>query len=137
MSFKYLAVAAAAVVSTAALAQSPAPTGVQPGQPGSAEAGETSDRTPDKATQTPQNQQDTAGGKTSDRSQDKDVKVQHQPGAAGSAGSESPSEGTSTGESGSGKTTTPSATPPASGSEAGGSLKIPSADPPASSGSVQ
>ena len=89
MSFKYLALAAALTVSTAAFAQAPAPTGVQPGQPGSSEAGETSDRTPDKATQTPQAQQDTAGGKTSDRSQDKNVKVEHQPGAAGTSGSES------------------------------------------------
>ena len=112
MSFKYLAVAAALAVSTAALAQSPAPTGVQPGQPGPADAGETSDRTPDKATLTPQNQQDTAGDKTSDRSQDKDVKVQHQPGAAGTSGSSS--EGASSGASGSGNTTNPSTTPPAS-----------------------
>jgi hypothetical protein len=110
MSLKFTAIAAALLVSSAALAQAPAPTGVQPGQPGSSEAGETSDRTPDKATQTPQNQQDTAGGKTSDRSQDKDVKVQHQPGAAGTSGSES---GASTGTSGS-STTTPSTTPPAS-----------------------
>jgi hypothetical protein len=108
MSLQCLVVAAALVVSTAALAQAPAPTGVQTGQPGSAEAGETSDRTPDKATQTPENQQDTAGGKTSDRSQDKDVKVQHQPGAAGTSGS---SEGASSGTSGETKSTTP---PPAS-----------------------
>ena len=106
MSAKYLAVAAALTLSTAALAQAPAPTGVQPGQPGSSEAGETSDRTPDKATQTPQNQQDTSGGKTSDRSQDKNVKVQHQPGAAGTSGSES-SEGASSGTSGSNKMTPP------------------------------
>lgn len=112
MSFKYLAIATVLVVSSAALAQSPAPTGVQPGQPGSTEAGETSDRTPDKATQTPQAQQDTAGGKTSDRSQNKDVKVQHQPGAAGTSGSES-SEGASSGTSGDSTTTTPSTTPPA------------------------
>ena len=81
------------------------------------EAGETSDRTPDKATQFPQNQQETAGGKTSDRSQNKDVKVQPQPGAAGTAGSESSSEGASTGaagKTGGSKTTTPSTTPPAS-----------------------
>ena len=106
MSVKYLAVAAALTLSTAALAQAPAPTGVQPGQPGSSEAGETSDRTPDKATQTPQNQQDTSGGKTSDRSQDKNVKVQHQPGAAGTSGSES-SEGASSGTSGSNKMAPP------------------------------
>ena len=62
MSLKYLAVAAALAVSTAAFAQAPAPTGAQPG-----EAGETSDRTPDKATQTPQAQQDTAGGNTLER----------------------------------------------------------------------
>ena len=53
-----------------------------------------------RATQTAQNQPDTAGGKTSDRSQDKDVKVQHQPGAAGTSGSESSSEGASTGTAG-------------------------------------
>ena len=84
---KYLAIAAALAVGGTALAQTPAPTGVQPGSPSSPEAGETSDRTPDKATQTPQAQQDTAGDKTSDRSQNKDVKVQHQPGAAGTGGS--------------------------------------------------
>jgi hypothetical protein len=110
MSLKYLTVAAALAISTAAFAQAPAPTGVQPGQPGTGEAGETSDRTPDKATQTPQNQQDTAGGKTSDRSQDKDVKVQHQPGAAGTSSSEGASSGSSSGD---GSTTTPSANPPA------------------------
>ena len=87
---KYLAIAAALAVGGTALAQTPAPTGVQPGSPSSPEAGETSDRTPDKATQTPQAQQDTAGDKTSDRSQNKDVKVQHQPGAAGTGGSENP-----------------------------------------------
>jgi len=117
MTLRFIAFAAALAVSTAAFAQASAPTGVQPGQPGSGEAGETSDRTPDKATPTPQNQQDTAGGKTSDRSQNKDVKVQHQPGAAGTAGSESSSEGASTGaagETGGSKTTTPSTTPPAS-----------------------
>ena len=107
MSLKYIAIAAALAVSPVAFAQTTPP---QAGQ-----AGETSDRTPDKATQTPQDQQDTAGGKTSDRSPDKDVKVEHQPGAAGTAGSESSSEGASSGESGS-KTTTPSAMPPASDS---------------------
>jgi hypothetical protein len=115
MSLKYLVAVAALAVSTAALAQAPNPTGVQPGQPGSGEAGETSDRTPDKATQTPQNQRDTAGGKTSDRSPNKDVKVEHQPGAAGTSGSESSSEGASSGTSGS-------------------DTKIPAADPPASPG---
>jgi hypothetical protein len=117
MSLKYIALAAALVAAPAAFAQDAgnANTQMQPGQ----EAGETSDRTPDKAAQTPQNQQDTAGGKTSDRSQDKNVKVEHQPGAAGTAGNES-SSGASTGEAGSdnasgSKTTTPSATPPASG----------------------
>lgn len=118
MALKFISVAAALAVSTAAFAQAPAPTGVQPGQPGSSEAGETSDRTPDKATQTPQNQQDTAGGKTSDRSQNKDVKVEHQPGAAGTSGAATSSEGASTGEAGEeagSKTTTPSTTPPASG----------------------
>ena len=105
MSLKYLAVAAALGLSTAALAQAPAPTGVQPGQPGSSEAGETSDRTPDKATQTPQAQQDTAGGKTSDRSPGKDVKVEHQPGAAGTSGSSS--EGASSGTSDGDKMTPP------------------------------
>jgi hypothetical protein len=108
MTPRYLAIAAAIVVSTAALAQAPpAPTGVMPGQPGSGDAGETSDRTPDKATTTPQAQQDTAGGKTSDRSQDKDVKVQHQPGAAGTGSM----EGSSSGTAGSGSTTVPSTTP--------------------------
>jgi hypothetical protein len=92
---------------------------VQPGTPGSPQAGETSDRTPDKATQTPQNQQDTAGGKTSDRSPGKDVKVEHQPGAAGSTTSGG-STGASSGDmgvDGGSKTTTPSASPPASGSK--------------------
>ena len=90
-----LIVASALALSTSAFAQdTPAP----PTQ-GAPAAGETSDRTPDKATQTPQNQQDTAGGKTSDRSQNKDLKVEHQPGAAGSAGSSS--EGASSGASGS------------------------------------
>jgi hypothetical protein len=114
MKIRYVAVATVAMTS-AALAQAPAPTGVVPGQPGSTEAGETSDRTPDKATQTPQAQQDTAGGKTSDRSQDKDVKVQHQPGAAGTGSSEGASSGTSDHEmapSAGSKTTTPSASPP-------------------------
>ena len=105
MSFKYLAIAAALAVSPVALAQTAPP---QAGQ-----AGETSDRTPDKSTQTPQNQQDTAGGKTSDRSQDKDVKVEHQPGAAGSAGSNA-SEGASSGTSGSDTTILPANPPPAS-----------------------
>lgn len=114
MSLRFMTIAAALAVTTAAFAQAPAPTGVQPGQPGTGEAGETSDRSPDKATPTPQNQQDTAGGKTSDRSPGKDVKVEHQPGAAGTAGSESSSEGASTGDSGGSKTTTPSVTPPAS-----------------------
>jgi hypothetical protein len=104
MSLKYLAIAAALAVTPAAFAQTAPP---QAGQ-----AGETSDRTPEQATQTPTNQKDTADGKTSDRSQDKDVKVEHQPGAAGSAGS-SASEGASSGTSGS-DTTTPPANPPAS-----------------------
>ena len=90
-----LIVASALALSTSAFAQeTPAP----PAQ-GAPAAGETSDRTPDKTTQTPQSQQDTAGDKTSDRSPDKDAKVQHQPGAAGSAGSSS--EGALTGASGS------------------------------------
>ena len=90
-----LIVASALALSTSAFAQeTPAP----PAQ-GAPAAGETSDRTPDKTTQTPQSQQDTAGDKTSDRSPDKDAKVQHQPGAAGSAGSSS--EGSSSGASGS------------------------------------
>ena len=110
MPLKYLAIAAALAVSPVAFAQTaPPPAG---------QAGETSDRTPDKSTQTPQNQEDTAGGKTSDRSQDKDVKVQHQPGAAGTSGSEA-SEGASSGTSGSGSTVTPSTTPPASSSDSG------------------
>jgi hypothetical protein len=107
MTPRILALAAALTIGTAAFAQTPAPTGVQPGQPGSPEAGETSDRTPDKATTTPQSQQDTAGGKTSDRSQGKDVKVEHAPGAAGTGGSEMDSSASGS------KTTTPSATPPA------------------------
>ena len=116
MSLKFATVAAVLALSTAAFAQAPAPTGVVPGQPGSGEAGETSDRTPDKATPTPQAQKDTAGDKTSDRSHGKDVKVEHQPGAAGTGGSESSSEGasTGTGDVDGSKTTTPSTTPPAS-----------------------
>ena len=95
MKVSALIVASALAISTSAFAQeTPAPP-----TEGAPPAGETSDRTPDKATQTPQNQEDTAGGKTSDRSQDKDVKVEHQPGAAGSAGSSS--EGASSGASGS------------------------------------
>jgi hypothetical protein len=130
MTLKFITFAAALAVATCAFAQAPAPTGAQTGQPGTGEAGETSDRTPEKAAQTPQNQQDTAGGKTSDRSQDKDLKVQHQPGAAGTASSAS---GASSGESGSadasGSTTaTPSAMPPASSSSA----SEPAADPPKS-----
>ena len=96
MKVSALIVASALALSTSAFAQdTPAP----PAQ-GAPAAGETSDRTPDKTTQTPQNQEDTAGGKTSDRSQDKNVKVEHQPGAAGSASSSS-SEGASSGASGS------------------------------------
>ena len=79
MKVSALIVASALALSTSALAQdTPAPAAE-----GAPAAGETSDRTPDKSTQTPQSQEDTAGGKTSDRSQDKDVKVEHQPGAAG------------------------------------------------------
>src|SRR4051812_41164987 len=102
MSLKHLALVAALAVAPGAFAQNAgnAEPQIKPTQAGPGAAGETSDRTPDKAAQTPQNQQDTAGGKTSDRSQDKDVKVQHQPGAAGSAGNES-SSGASSGESGS------------------------------------
>lgn len=115
MSFKYIAVAAALAISPAALAQAvDNPAAAQP------QAGETSDRTPEQATPTPSNQQDTAGDKTSDRSPDKDAKVQHQPGAAGSAGESSSSEGASSGEAGSNlpansdsKTVTPPAAPPA------------------------
>jgi hypothetical protein len=95
MKVSALIVASALALSTAAIAQdTPAPS-----TQGAPQAGETSDRTPDKATQTPQSQQDTAGDKTSDRSPDKDAKVQHQPGAAGTAGSSS--EGASSGASGS------------------------------------
>ena len=107
MSFKYLAIVAALAISPVAFAQTaPPPAG---------QAGETSDRTPDKSTQTPQNQEDTADGKTSDRSQDKNVKVEHQPGAAGSAGS-SASEGASSGTSGSSTTAPPADAPASSGS---------------------
>jgi hypothetical protein len=95
MKVSALIVAGALALSTSAFAQD---TPVAPTE-GAPAAGETSDRTPDKATQTPQNQQDTAGGKTSDRSPDKNVKVDHQPGAAGTAGSSS--EGASSGASGS------------------------------------
>ena len=106
MSFKYLALAASLALAPAAVAQQVDNPDAQ------TQAGETSDRSPDKATQTPQNQKDTADGKTSDRSQDKNVKVEHQPGAAGSAGS-STSEGASSGTSGS-NTSMPPADPPAS-----------------------
>ena len=116
MSLKYIAIAATLAVAPAALAQN-AETQIKPNEAGPAAAGETSDRSPGKHTQTPQAHQDTSGGKTSDRSPGKNVKVEHQPGAAGTAGSES-SEGSSTGASGSdtsgSKTTTPSANPPAS-----------------------
>ena len=117
MSLKYTAIAATLALAPAALAQNAAEPQIKPNEAGPAAAGETSDRSPGKHTQTPQAQQDTAGGKTSDRSPNKDVKVEHQPGAAGTAGSES-SEGSSAGTSGSdasgSKTTTPSANPPAS-----------------------
>ena len=114
MSFKYIAVAAALAISPAALAQAVDNPAAQP------QSGETSDRTPEQATPTPSNQLDTAGDKTSDRSPDKDAKVQHQPGAAGSAGESTSSEGASSGESGSNlpansdsNTMTPPADPPA------------------------
>lgn len=94
MKVSALIVASALALASPAFAQQAADPSAQAPQ-----AGETSDRTPDKSTQTPQNQKDTADGKTSDRSQDKDVKVEHQPGAAGSAGSSS--EGASSGDSGS------------------------------------
>jgi hypothetical protein len=113
MSLKYLAIAAALAVAPAAFAQQPGDAQMQPGAAG--QSGETSDRTPDKATPTPLNQKDTADGKTSDRSQDKNVKVEHQPGAAGTAGSTA-SEGASSGTS-------------------GNDTKIPAADPPAAAGS--
>ncbi len=112
MSFKYIAVAAALAISPAALAQA---VDNPPAQP-QAQAGETSDRTPEQSTPTPANQQDTAGDKTSDRSPDKDAKVQHQPGAAGTAGSSSSSEGASSGEAGSNlpaKSDSNTMTPPA------------------------
>jgi hypothetical protein len=91
MTLKYIAIAAALAIAPAAFAQSAGQQEpqVKPTQAGPGAAGETSDRTPDKAAQTPQNQQDTAGDKTSDRSQDKNVKVEHQPGAAGTAGASS------------------------------------------------
>lgn len=80
-------------------------------QPGPTDqSGETSDRTPEKATPTPLDQKDSDAGKTSDRSQDKNVKVEHQPGAAGTAGSNA-SEGASFGTSGS-DTTSPAAVRP-------------------------
>jgi hypothetical protein len=116
MSLKYIAIAATLALAPAALAQNAAEPQITPNEAGAGAAGETSDRSPGKHTQTPQAQQDTAGGKTSDRSPNKDVKVEHQPGAAGTAGSES-SEGSSAGTAGSdtsgSKTTTPSANPPA------------------------
>ena len=119
MKLSALIAASALALSTAALSQQVNPTGANP-QTGQAGQDETSDRTPEKATPTPQNQKDTAGGKTSDRSQNKDVKVEHQPGAAGTAGSES-SEGSSTGTSGSGtsgsKTTTPYTNPAPGGAQ--------------------
>ncbi len=77
-----------------ALAQQVQPTGPQP-QTG--QAGETSDRTPEKATPTPQAQKDTADGHTSDRSHDRNATVKHQPGAAGTGGS---ADGASDGQSG-------------------------------------
>ena len=40
MSLRFMTIAAALAVTTAAFAQAPAPTGVQPGQPGTGEAGE-------------------------------------------------------------------------------------------------
>ena len=112
MKLSALIAASALALSTAALAQQVNPTGANP-QTGQAGQDETSDRTPEKATPTPQNQKDTAGGKTSDRSQDKNVKVEHQPGAAGSAGTGS-SEGTSTGTSGSNSTGAASPSSPGS-----------------------
>ena len=110
MKLSALIAASALALSTAALAQQVNPTGANP-QTGQVGQDETSDRTPEKATPTPQNQQDTAGGKTSDRSQDKNVRVEHQPATAGSAGSGS-SEGASSGNSGS--NATGGATPPSS-----------------------
>ena len=67
MTLKHIAVAAALAVSPVALAQTVPPQAGQAIPPQAGQAGETSDRTPDKATQTPQAQQDTADGKTSDR----------------------------------------------------------------------
>lgn len=109
MTFKYLAIAATLAITPAAFAQQ---VDNPDAQTQAGQAGETSDRTPDKATATPQNQNDSADGKTSDRSPDKNVKVENQPGAAGSAGS-STSEGASSGTSGS-DTIMPPANPPAS-----------------------
>ena len=104
MALKYIAIAATLALAPAALAQDAGKQEpqIKPTQAGPGAAGETSDRSPDKAAPTPQNQQDTAGGKTSDRSQDKNVKVQHQPGAAGTAGNESSSEGAASGVNGTG-----------------------------------
>lgn len=78
---------ALALSSSAALAQTPAPE--QPAAPKSVQ-GETSDRTPEKATPTPLPQKDTAGGETSDRTPE-----HHTPGT-----------GAGTGTSGSGTTGT-------------------------------
>jgi hypothetical protein len=101
MSVKYLVIAATLAFAPAALAQATGnaepqikPTGAGPGT-----AQETSDRTPAKTTQTPQNQTDTYENKTSDRSGNSDVKVDHQPAAAGTAGTER--SGSSSGDAGS------------------------------------
>jgi hypothetical protein len=86
MKIQALVMTAALSLVMPAFAQDVAPTGASP-QTGQAGKDETSDRTPEKATPTPPAQKDTADGKTSDRSQNKDVKVEHQPGAAGTSGS--------------------------------------------------
>jgi hypothetical protein len=130
MTLKHIAIVAAALaLAPVAIAQT---TGqqepqIKPTGPGPGASQETSDRSPGKESMTPQNQKDTAGNKTSDRSGNKNVKVDHQPGAAGTAGTSSSVEGASSGEAGSGNS---SATPAAP--DASGNTSIPAADPPAS-----
>ncbi len=53
------------------LIKSTAATGTSAGTSGVGEAGETSDRTPEKKTPTPLQQKDSVGGRTSDRTPDK------------------------------------------------------------------
>lgn len=101
MALKHIAVVAAAIAfAPAAFAQT---TGqqepqIKPTGPGPGASQETSDRTPGKELMTPQNQKDTVDDKTSDRSGNKNVKVEHQPGAAGTWSDSS--TGSSSGDSG-------------------------------------